>query len=477
MSSTETLRGRKKQGRPGGLGAKKRSGQTNSVSSSSSLTVAKGPPVGTRTAHCLDTVVPARAGDHHAIHRLLVSLLHQPSAAEFQAQLERPDYEPRDRLVVKRGEQVMAHAQLMKCAIHFGERILPIMVVNDFVSLPELRSEGLDGLLLEAIESRIADGDVEYGVLRTSHPEWFMERGWSICLRHSYSSANALEILSYLRESEPATRSLLGPDKSQLKIRIWRHVEQAALVRLYEEYANGAFGPAIRTDAYWHWLISRRGYDRIYVAIDGPDKMELSDSLTPIVGYAVVRESRILELVTASDRADAGNALLARACRDAIEQDRHYVQLHAAPHDPLHGVFTAAGGEQHYYEAESGEVSMVRFADPIRFLKSLGREFTRRSKRVGLPLPSELGLQLNGEKYGLAVGSRQTKLTAGRVGRSYIECDTSSLAQLVLGHTDVRGAVAAGRLQASTRVAVETASAIFPQLPIWRPPWDESPAV
>jgi len=42
-----------------------------------------------------------------------------------------------------------------------------------------------------------------------------------------------------------------------------------------------------------------------------------------------------------------------------------------------------------------------------------------------------------------------------------------------MGHLDVRTAVDAGRLAVSTRVAQDVAAAIFPQLPIWRPPWDE----
>jgi predicted N-acetyltransferase YhbS len=485
MSTTGILRSKTKIGESGKSGIQKKTGQTSAAISNERPTPAELSPIAAEVAgehhppdlRCPDTVVRARAGDHHAIHRLLVSLLHQPSAAEFQAQLEDPGYDPGNRLVVKRNDHVVAHAHLVNRQIYFGQQTLPIVVINDFVVLPELKSEGIESLLLGAIQEHIIAVGAQYGVLRTSKPDFFLKRGWSVCLRHSYSTASALAILSHLRESmPPPPRNLLGVEQAKLTVRIWRHVEQAALVRLYQKHSEGTFGPSLRADDYWQWLISRRGYDRIYVAIDGPDRMDLDDSQSPIVGYAVMREGRILELVTEDNAPAAATALLARTCQDAIEQDRHYVQLDAAPGDSLHSVFKAAGGERYYHEAESGQVSMVWLAERISLLRSLCKEMTGRSKQGGLHAGSELGLQLDGDKYGLSVGSHSTKLTEGRIGRSYLECDPPTFAQLLLGHMDVQAAVANGRLLASTRVAIETASALFPQLPIWRPPWDESPA-
>ena len=54
-------------------------------------------------------VVPATPADQAAIHQFLVSVFHQPSPAEFQAQLEEPTYEPADRLLVKSGSRIVAH--------------------------------------------------------------------------------------------------------------------------------------------------------------------------------------------------------------------------------------------------------------------------------------------------------------------------------------------------------------------------------
>src|SRR5215204_3046968 len=62
----------------------------------------------------------AKTGDHGLIHRLLLSVFHGPSAAEFHAQLDEPGYEPADRLVVKDGEQVAAHLRLARQTIQLS---------------------------------------------------------------------------------------------------------------------------------------------------------------------------------------------------------------------------------------------------------------------------------------------------------------------------------------------------------------------
>ena len=72
--------------------------------------------------------------------------------------------------------------------------------------------------------------------------------------------------------------------------------------------------------------------------------------------------------------------LLIRACGDAIEHNLHYVRLDAAPNHLVHEVFAAAGGEQRYHEAESGEVFLVKLFAPFAFLRSLYRDFQRRAK-------------------------------------------------------------------------------------------------
>ena len=189
-----------------------------------------------------------------------------------------------------------------------------------------------------------------------------------------------------------------------------------------------------------------------------------------------MKQGRILELVTAADWPQAAAQLLGRACRDAIENDLHDVRFDAPPNHPLHDVLTAAGGEQHYHEALNGEVFMVKLFEPFRLLSMLSPCLQQRARDSELSLPVELGINLAGDKFTLAVRRRSVKLVHGKLGRSYLDCSRAELCQLMMGHLDVKSAIRAGRLQASTRVAGEIAAVMFPQLSIWRPPWDELPA-
>jgi predicted N-acetyltransferase YhbS len=403
---------------------------------------------------------------------MLVSVLHGPSQAEFQSQLDDPFYEPQDRLFVRHATHVIAHAHLTRREMHFGPEQFAVAGLADLAVLPEYRGHGCGSALLNAVEQRMTDDGAVLGVLRTSTPEFFQRRGWCVCTRHSYSLAGARKILSHLRATENVSRSPLRQPASPLNIRLWRHVERAALCRLYAENTAKAYGPLVRSEPYWQWLIGREAYDRIYVAIDGPDKLALDDHLTPIVGYAVMREGRILELMTTPEHPKVASQLLARACSDAIEHDLHDVRIDAAPHCPIHQVLVEAGGEQHYHEAENGEVFLVKLFAPDAFLRRLRPQLLRRAKQARLELPCELGLNVDGAKCCLSVRRRGVGIKRGRLGRSYLECGHAEFVQLLLGHLNVHAAVAAGRLGASTRIAQQIAGVLFPGLPLWRPPLD-----
>jgi len=435
-----------------------------------------------RTAHDEFSVVAGRPGDHLAAHRLLTHLFQSPSAAEFQIQLEDPFYEPSDRLLVKRNSQLIGHSLLTKREMYFRERRLPCGSINDLGILPEYRARGCGSQLLAAAEQKMAHDGTAFGFLRTASPGFFQKHGWVVCFRHSYSVAGARDILSHLLERPRPARTPLSAAAPPLSIRVWRHVEQAGLMRLYDEYVRHACGPLVRDDKVWRWLLSRRAFDRIYIAVNSAEKLELDDAMRPIVGYAVIRKARIIELATSPGFPQAGEQLLAHACGDAIEHDDTYIRFDAPPHDPLHAVLEASGGERVYHEAEGGEVLMLKVFDLPRLLGSLCDLWQQRMVAADRPLPCELGLLLDGQKYCLmlepddlqgAVEPTATgRITAGRLGRSYIECGTAELTQLLFGHLELEKALATGRIHASTRIAYETAATLFPPVPAWRPTLD-----
>jgi hypothetical protein len=222
--------------------------------------------------------------------------------------------------------------------------------------------------------------------------------------------------------------------------------------------------------------VGRKAYDSLLVALDGPDKLELEETIAPIVGYAVLRQERVIELLTAPDHPSANQQLLARACGDAIEHDRQDVVLSAPPNHGLHGLVVAAGGMCHHQEADQNEVFMIKIIDPLRFLALLAPELEARAKQAGLPRDTELGLQVDGAKWRLIYTRHGFRVRTGKLGRSYLTLNRAEFTRLALGHGPVQAAAFAGRIQNSTQSALEVADILFPALPLWRPGWDDSPA-
>jgi predicted N-acetyltransferase YhbS len=454
---------------------------SNKKSQESHLNYAASPRRNTASPQALWRVIPATAGDQPAIQQLLVSVFHRPSAAEFHAQLEDPTYEPSDRLLIKNGRVIVAHLRVLHREMHFDHLVLPVGLISDVATLPEFRHQGCATALLAAAREALLRQGAVLGLLRTELPRFYARRGWVVCGRHSYAVAGPREILSCLHEKETAWErqsefALERPPRPTYSIRLWRQVELAALRRLYAENTQSACGALIRSDAYWQWLVRRGGNERIYVAIAGPDRVELDDNMSPIVAYAATREGRILELVCSPEHPEAATQLMARVCGEAIERDFHHVRLDAAPNDRLPATFLAAGGTHARHEVDKGQVFMANLFRPRRWLKLLGQTLTERARAAEIRCPCQLGLLVNEEKYRLVLSRRQVQFMPGAVGRSYLRCTPYDIAQMLLGHLDIHEALVTGRLTASTRVAAELAAALFPRLPLWRPPWDDVPA-
>ena len=423
-------------------------------------------------------VTPASAADQTLIHSFLVSIFQQPSLSEFHAQTEDSLYEWTDRLLVKRGSQIISHVRLTKHEMQFENLHLPFAGVHDLATLPEYRQRGCANELLRAADTQMTTEGADFGLLRTHRPEWFAKRGWVVCGRHSYSEAGARDILSKLNDHQarrPDAWAMEEVTQPSLSIRLWRHFEEAALYRLYEENTVGTYGPLVRNEAYWRWLISRHGYDSIYVAIDGPDKLELDEELKPIVGYAVVKDGRILELMTSAEYPQAAAQLMERACGDAIERDHHPVRLDAPRDHPLHQMLVKAGGHFHGGLASHNMVWMVKLLEPLKLLRRLAPLFHRRAKQAKMSLPLELGIQCDDEKFRIVLSRRTARIERGKLGRSYLCMQRKQLAQLLLGHLNVAEAMDPERLTASTRVAAETAQRLFPSTSQWFPPLDGVP--
>jgi hypothetical protein len=246
-----------------------------------------------------------------------------------------------------------------------------------------------------------------------------------------------------------------------------------SLSGLYGDAVAATTGPLKRTGPYWEWLLHRHAFDQQYVAIDGPELIDVEQEKASVVGYAVTRRDRIVELLASPHYPTAAPVLLARACRDGIEADRHAILLHAPQSDPLHRVFQEAGGYGQHHVAEFGEVFMARVLQPLKLLRRMRARFRARAEAASLPRPFELSLLVERKKFRLLVAEREVKVNARRVSEHAVEMNVADFARMVLGQLDWDRALAEERAVPSSAEAEHFARALFPSLPFWHPPLDD----
>lgn len=415
-------------------------------------------------------IVAATPGDHLAVYPLLTTIFQGPSHDAYQSSLDDPFYEPRDRLLAKHNARTVAHLHIVKRVMQFGPLRLPVAMVRWLGTLPEFRGRGIASRLMRVADQCMIEDGTGLGLLRTKIPHFFRPGEWAVCGRHCVSQARTPDLLVTLAGMRPPAPA---DDPPRLTVRPWRQVELPSLMRIFRQSTIDGLGTLERTEPYWRWLVSRKAFDQILVAIEGPDRFELDDGTAPIVGYAATRGPRIVELYTEPGRQDVALELVSRAASEALELDQLVVSLDAPPDHPAHELFRGAGGSLWHHETWQGEVFMARLFDPLAFLKNLCGELHRRADRARLMRPCELGLLFAGEKYRLDISRRSVKVARDKLGRGYLSGNGAEFVRLLLGHTDLDEAVAAGRVEATTRAAHELGKVLFPCLPLWYPPLDD----
>ncbi len=374
------------------------------------------------------------AGDHIAVHQMLTSVFQSPSRESFLGAIDHPFYEPTDRLLARRQGRPVAHVQLCRREIRFDGLLIPTTELCWLGTLPEYRERGLATELVAWSERQMIQDGALVGLLSTSLPHFFHKRGWAVCGRHCLSEAGAHELLASLSHDEQlnqATNS--SPHRpGQYSLRPWRQVELPALMNLYAENTWSLGGTYHRSEAYWRWLISRRPFHQILVAIDGPNRLELDDSPDRIAGYAITRDDQVLELMASPEHPHAAEHLLRRICGDLVERNGRRVVHHGPPIDPLHVRFEQAGGAWHLHEAYQRNVFMAKVLDPLALLKQLIPAFKQRADQAALPRPSELGITVDQQRYQILITPRTVRLGAdSKLGRSHISLSSSDFTRLL----------------------------------------------
>jgi len=416
--------------------------------------------------------------DHDGIHRFLVSVFQSPSAIEFEHTLEAPRYEPLDRLLFKRHGEIVAHVQLHHQTLQFGDLSVPTIDVRHLATLPEYRSLGLASRLMQAVENDTNLHGAVLATVRATTPKYFSDQGWVPWLSHCYSTASPRALISQLElpDEVEEERDWRESPKPKLVVRHWRRNELSALRRLYATNASRRYGGLARDEADWQWLISGQGCDFIYVASENGHSLPVEELTSKdIVGYAVVKDGRVVELVS-QPNTDAARQLLIRMSSDAIEEGRHIVELDAAPDSSLHLPFLGAGGRCRRFQAMNGRTLMAKLFRPDEFLQKLRLALTRRAIKAGVELPSALGVRVGFRCFTIKVGKRQATIVNGDVGGHQLELDARTYNSMLLGQQDLPQLIEAGRAKASSSQAAALAAALFPRFPTWRMPWEDLPA-
>jgi len=410
-------------------------------------------------------VAPARAGDQSELLQLLAGLPAPPSRAEFHAAVDHPEHDSANRLVARLGGRIVGHLEIAPRAVLVGGVTVRGAVLDRLAVLPECRGAGHGQRLVQEAEDRLRRSQAVVAFSRTRIASSYNDLGWSVLGRDAATPGRPTEILARLLDGRPR-------DGESVTMRQWRHVELPAILRIYRQNALRFTGPADRDETYARWLVSRSAFDSIIVALVGQDRYEIKETTARIVGYCVQAGTRVLEIAADPEFPGLEREILARVCAEAIENDRQEITYESSAADPLH-------------EAVAGDASLVHAGDrmivakvfrPLDLLTALAPLVAARIAADGERETLELGLDAPGLRASIVVADGKGAVHPGRIGRSYLKLADEELARLLLGQCDPAEAVAAGRLEASTQVALKLATQLFPRTPLWCPLWDDLPA-
>ncbi len=420
-------------------------------------------------------IVVANEGDHPLIAELL-SLANQSDLRDdFQSRLDEPRYLASDRLLLRQAGEVIGHVQVSKVFGWFHGQRYPLARLQDFVSPNRSRTDGSDSALLEAAESAAMDEGAVLGLVRTGQPQWFEQHGWSCCQGQGHSQASTWALLSLL---EPQQQKQQHP-RPTFEVRTWRHFEIDSLRRIYQQLSVSMWGAKERSLEYWQWLVGRKAHDQILIAVEPSSppslllkagRANLSRGLN-ILGYAVVRDSCIVEMLTLPGHVGLRAALVAQACREAIDRDHHHVSLHTPADDPMHELMVTAGGT--WLGNDSSERWVLKLLSPERWIERLYPVLHERARAAGLKRPLEIDFAVGKQLWRFSLTRRSCRLEKIRRSAVAVQCRWQTLQNLLSSNLTYPEAIARGRLRSSQGRLLRVLSALFPPQLLWQSPFPQ----
>ncbi len=424
-------------------------------------------------------ICAGNAGDNPLLIEFLVQAYQAQLADDFQSRLDEPLYQPSDRLLVRRADELLGHVQVSKLIGWFHGQRCPIGRLQDFVTLPEYRSSTLDASLLEVAESVAINEGAIIGFVRSDRPEWFEQYGWSRCRGQGHTRANTRAILSHL----DAQQSKRQHHCTDFEVRTWRHFELDSILQVYQQLSTNMWGTWQRSLETWQWLVGRKAHDQILIAVEtagaanedastsNVGKLEHLPEQLNVLGYAILRDSCIVEMLTLPGQSAVRAALLTQACRDAIDRDHHFVSLHTPATDPLHELLVTAGGSWIADSAASGGQWMLKLLSPERWIERLYPVLHERAREAGIPRPLVVELSIGGQCHRLTLTRRSSRLESVEPSPVAVQCDWRSFQDLLTSNLTFPEAIAQGRLRTPHLSLLRTLAALFPPKLMWHSPF------
>jgi predicted acetyltransferase len=424
-------------------------------------------------------IVAANAGDHAAVLQLLVQARQAALSEDFQSRLDAPGYRPSDRLIVRRGKETIGHVHVASHIGWFEGQRVPLVRLEDFEVLPEYRGAGYDTELLATAEEIATGEGAVLAVATTDRAEWFQRQGWSQLRGQGHTRAGAASVLAHLDAQE----QVRGLRRGGVQVRTWRHFELDQVRQAYDQTACDQWGTLYRSEESWQWLVGRKAQDQVLVAVQRAKPEALNgngqlvhkssngESLAErIVGYAILRGSCLVEMMTVKHFRAARLKLLARACREAMDRDHHWISLYTPASDPLHELLVMSGGAWIDERNSPGPRMMVRLLAPEKWVERCYPLWRRRARAAGVPRPLEMAIQAGESRHRFTLTRRSSRLELAASISPRAHCDRPTFESMLLGNLAVGAAIKRGALQIEQPEAAEALSAIFPPRIFWQSP-------
>jgi predicted N-acetyltransferase YhbS len=397
--------------------------------------------------------------DHEAVYQTLLHVFHGPDREAFLGALNDPAYRPEQRLLAKVDGRVVSHVHLTERQIRYGCTTLPINGVMWVGTLPEFRGLGFAQNLMRLADERARATGHVLQALTTGMPQFYRPLGWGVCGRQTYA-----QTLS--RNLPQVSDGVIEGRTGFWHVRPWRQVELGDLMSLYEMQFSNVSGTVQRSEEYWRWMIGRKYAHVIWVACQGET----------VRGYAFVKDHKILEIAADPAHPPALRALLGRVRAEALERAYPQVTVQAPTNDPSVEAFLSASGRLIDQDVVEGSVSMYHIPELGRFLTAVLPELTRRVLASGCPLPLELGITTEDQRWLIHIEAKNPRVEPDKLSRRHLTLTPSSLVRLLMGHTGIDAASSEEGFVASTATALDAARILFPVQPIWRSPLDSATA-